>query len=150
MKVDRTVPKVDEPKTSLEFSGSPTPAEIFGSRVFEEPLVSIGGEPTAEENAALATALVAYSKRSASDDFASLTGFLHAHPKSPWRASLLANLGLEYYNTGHYSLAIKAWEKAWERSKGWSGLIQQWLCWEYRLPFRQAVSTSSRSTPLRA
>jgi RHS repeat-associated protein len=112
-KVNRTVPNVAPPKTGLEFSGRPTVQEIFRARVFEEPLVPIGGEPGAEENAALAKALLSYAKRSGPDDFSSLTEFLDKYSKSPWRAALLTDLGLEYYNTAHYSLALEAWEKAW-------------------------------------
>jgi hypothetical protein len=97
--VNRTVPVVQPPKTGLAFSANPTTQEIFRARVFEEPLVPIGGEPSAEENAALAAAIIAYSKRSGPDDFASLTGFLEKHPQSPWRAALLTGLGFEYYNT---------------------------------------------------
>src|SRR6266567_1080866 len=84
IKVNRTVPHVEPPKTTLEFSASPTAQEIFRARVFEEPLVPVGGEPNAAENAALAAALVGYSKRTGPDDFSSLTGFLETHPKSPW------------------------------------------------------------------
>ncbi len=116
--MNRTVPKMKPPKLGLEFSANPTTQEISHARVFEEPLVPIGGEPSAEENAALAAALLAYSKRSGPDDFSSLTGFLEKHPKSPWRAALLTDLGLEYYNTAHYSLALEAWEKAWPLAKG--------------------------------
>jgi RHS repeat-associated protein len=115
--VNRTVPKVAPPKTALEFSASPTPAEICRARVFEEPLVPIGGEPTAAENAALAAALLGYARRSGPDDFSSLTGFLESHPASPWRAALLTDLGLEYYNTAHYSLALDAWKKAWAHAR---------------------------------
>lgn len=112
--VNRTVPPVDPPRTALEFSAKPTVQEIFRARVFEEPLVPIGGEPAAAENAALASALLGYSKRSSPDDFASLTDFLAQHPKSPWRAALLTGLGFEYYTTAHYSLALEAWSKALE------------------------------------
>ena len=114
---NRTLPKVNPPKAGLEFSANPTTQEIYRARVFEEPLVPIGGEPTADENAALAAALLGYAKRSGPDDFASLTGFLEKHPQSPWRAALLTCLGLEYYNTAHYSLALDAWENAWAHSK---------------------------------
>jgi hypothetical protein len=62
-------------------------------------------------------ALLGYAKRSGPDDFSSLTGFLEKHPRSPWRAALLTDLGLEYYNTAHYSLALEAWEKAWPLAK---------------------------------
>ena len=117
VKVNRTVPQVEPPKTGLEFSANPTTQEIFRARVFEEPFVPIGGEPGATENGALAAALLGYAKRSGPDDFASLTGFLEKHPKSTWRAALLTDLGLEYYNTAHYSLALEAWEKAWPLAK---------------------------------
>jgi hypothetical protein len=98
---NRTLPKVEPPKTALEFSAKPSPPEIFRARIFEEPLVPLGGEPSAAENAALAAALLGYSKRSGPDDFSSLTAFLEKHPNSPWRAGLLTGLGLEYYNTAH-------------------------------------------------
>ena len=115
--VNRTLRKVSPPKTGLEFSAEPTTQEISGARVFEEPLVPIGSEPSAGENAALAAALLGYSKRSGPDDFTSLSRFLENYPHSSWAAALLTGLGLEYYNTAHYSLALEAWEKAWPLAK---------------------------------
>ena len=117
VKVNRTVPRVKPPKSGLEFSAKPTTQEIFRARLFDEPLVPIGGEPSPTENAALATALLRYSQRAGPDDFSSLTGFLRDHPRSPWRAALLTNLGLEFYNTAHYSLALEAWKSAWPLAK---------------------------------
>jgi RHS repeat-associated protein len=117
VRVNRTGPQVEAPRTTLAFSERPTPEELFRARVFEEPLVPVGGEPSPSENAALADALLGYAKRSGPDDFASLTGFLEAHPQSPWRAALLTDLGLEYYNTAHYSLALEAWREAWSLAK---------------------------------
>jgi RHS repeat-associated protein len=99
------------------FSSAPTPQDIFLTRLFEEPLVPIGPEPTADENQALAAALLGYSQRSSPDDFSSLINFIEAHPKSPWNAALLTNLGLEYYNTGHYSKVLETWTQAWELAK---------------------------------
>src|SRR5262249_45892687 len=64
-----------------------------------------------------AAALTGYSKRNGPDDFANLTRFLDEHPTSPWRVALLTDLGLEYYNTAHYSLALNAWKRAWEEGK---------------------------------
>ena len=96
------------------FSTNPTTQDIFMRRLFEEPLVPIGGEPTPAENAALAAALLDYSKRSGPDDFSGLTDFLEAYPKCPWNVALLTNLGLEYYNTGCYSKTLDAWSQAWE------------------------------------
>jgi hypothetical protein len=101
VKVNRTVPTVQSPKGGLQFSAKPTLDEIFRARIFAEPLVPIGGQPSEAENAALASALTSYSKRSGPDDFSSLTGFLEKYSKSPWRAALLTDLGLEYYNTAH-------------------------------------------------
>jgi RHS repeat-associated protein len=117
VKVNRTIPRVEPPKPTLEFSASPTPPELFRARLFEEPLVPVGGQPTAAENTALAAALLGYANRSSPDDFSSLTGFLAKHPKSPWSAALLINLGLEYYNTAHYSLTMPAWSEAWRLAK---------------------------------
>jgi RHS repeat-associated protein len=115
--VNRAVPQVEPPKTSLAFSTSPTMQEFIRVRVFEEPLVPVGAEPSAEENAALAAALLGYAKRNGPDDFASLTGYLAQYPQSPWRTALLTDLGLEYYNTAHYSLALDAWREAWLAGK---------------------------------
>jgi RHS repeat-associated protein len=117
VKVNRAVPSVEPPRTSLAFSASPTAQELFRAHVFQEPLVVVGSEPTAAENAALAAALLDYSKRSGPDDFSALTDFLKGHPQSPWVAALLTDLGFEYYNTAHYSLAIDAWSQAWALRK---------------------------------
>ena len=91
--------------------------DFFGARVFEEPLIPVGGEPTAAENKELASALIGFSRRSGPDDFSSLTAFLETHPSSPWAAALLTDLGLEYYHTAHYSLALEAWKQAWLSGK---------------------------------
>ena len=93
-------------------------AQIERMRVFEEPLVAIGGQPEAADSRELAEALRAYARRQGPDDFSSLTTFLAGHPHSPWRAALLTCLGTEYYNTAHYSLALEAWRQGWELSKG--------------------------------
>lgn len=100
-------------KTGLRFSQSPTELEIFNARVFDEPLIPIGGRPTEEENSALANALVGYAGRTNLEDFSSLTGFLTHFPQSPWDGSLLLHLGVEYYNFGYYSKALNAWEHSW-------------------------------------
>jgi RHS repeat-associated protein len=98
-------------------AAQPATQEISRLRIFEEPLVPIGGEPSPLENAALSVALREYSKRKSPDDFSSLTGFVEKHPQSAWNAALLTSLGTEYYNTAHYSQAIEAWAKAWEFSR---------------------------------
>ncbi len=117
MPVNRTIPQVAPPKSVLEFSTNPTAQEFFRARVFEEPLVPVGGVPDKDENIALAAALIGYSQRTSPDDFSSLTGFLEAHPTSAWNAALLTDLGLEYYNTAYYSRALAAWSGAWLLAK---------------------------------
>ena len=114
---NRTLPSVNRPKGRIEFSAQPSTEEIFRSHALSEPLVPVGGEPTPQENVALAAALLACGQRAAQDDFSSLTTFLAQHPNSPWQAALLTDLGLEYYNTVHYSLALDAWTKAWSLAK---------------------------------
>src|SRR5687767_4487707 len=84
---NRTLPKVEPPRSGLAFSAQPTVQEISRAGAFQEPLVPIGGQPGADENAALASALLGYAKRSGPDDFASLTAFLEKYPNSPWRAA---------------------------------------------------------------
>jgi RHS repeat-associated protein len=101
-------------QTSLHLPPHPTSQDILLARVFEEPLVPIGTEPTTAENAVLADALVTYRKDFDPDDFSSLTGFLEVQPKSPWRLALLTNLGLAYYKAGYYSKALEAWREASE------------------------------------
>src|SRR4051794_39887770 len=103
---------MDDHNYESMFSHNPTSEEIFYAHLFEEPLVPIGADPTPAENAALARALTAYAKRSGPDDFAALTGFLEMYPHCPWNVGLLTNLGLEYFNTGHYSKTLEAWGQA--------------------------------------
>jgi RHS repeat-associated protein len=110
---NRTLPPGLLPPIALGFTANPTELELFRARVFQEPLVPIGRESTAPENADLAAALLTYSQRTSPDDFSSLAAFLEEHPDSPWRAALLTGLGLEYYNTAYYSRALAAWSEAW-------------------------------------
>lgn len=101
-------------KPSIAIPRSPTVQDFFVTRLLEEPLVPVGGNPTSAENAALAEALRAYSQRAGPDDFSSLIGFLQSYPTCPWTVALLTNLGLEYYHTGHYSKTLEVWRQAWE------------------------------------
>jgi RHS repeat-associated protein len=121
----RAFPKPEQPKTALEFPVNPATEDIFRARVFEEPVVPVGGTPGEIENAALAAALVEYSKRTIPDDFSSLSRFLEAYPQSPWAAALLTGLGLEYYNTAYYSRALDAWTRAWALAKDATGLRER-------------------------
>src|SRR5690348_5088703 len=80
---------------ALKLPANPSTEDLCRARLFEEPLVPIGGLPSADENAGLANALAQYSRRAAHDDYTTLTQFLTNHPTSPWSAALLTLLGLE-------------------------------------------------------
>ena len=96
--VNRSIPS-DEP-LPVGLPANPGIDDFFRLRLFEEPLVPVGQPPGAPDNAALATALRTFAARTTGDDFAALESFLEQHPASPWRAAVLANLGLEAYRAG--------------------------------------------------
>jgi hypothetical protein len=102
----------------VHFSPNPTVEEISKARVFAEPLVPIGGSPSAEQNLKLAQAITAYQTQGNVENVSSFTAFLNQFPTSPWRAALLTDLGIVYRRTGHFSRALTAWEAAWEAAKG--------------------------------
>lgn len=118
VKVNRTVPKVTPPPAVPLFSPQPTEGELFRARVFEEPLLPVGGSTTAAENRDLAAALSSYLQAGSSENLTAVEAFLESHPSSAWRASLLTNLGIAYRHTGYFSRALRAWERAWDLAKG--------------------------------
>jgi RHS repeat-associated protein len=97
---------------SIRFPDNPAAEDIFRARIFEEPLVPMGPEPTSRENASFVAALTAYAEGGDPDDFSALTEFLDTNPQSPWNGALLTNLGLLYYRRGYYSRALQAWDSA--------------------------------------
>ena len=111
--VNRTVPAHSATNTRFVLAEQPSEQEIRHLRLFVEPLVQTGTGPSAEENRQLAEGLRQHDQRTGTDDFSALEQFVANHPVSPWTPSLLFNLGLEYYKTGWYSKALRAWEKAW-------------------------------------
>ena len=116
VKVNRAVPDVVPPATMPQFSTTPTDAEIFRAHVFEEPLVPVGAS-TAAENQALARAITAYAESSERERVDAFESFLQDHPRSAWRASVLADLGIVYRRSGYFSKALVAWSEAWTLSK---------------------------------
>jgi RHS repeat-associated protein len=111
----------------LKLPANPSTEDLGRARIFEEPLVPVGNQQSALENAALAKALVEYSRRAAHDDFSALTQFLKNHPDSPWAAALLTVLGLEYYNSAYYSRALEAWREAWALGQNATNLQGKFL-----------------------
>jgi RHS repeat-associated protein len=116
VKANQTVPKVSPPPLTPVFSEQPTDQEIFRARVFEEPLVPLGMTSPAE-NHALTEALTTYLQAGAGEKTESVEAFLSSRPDSPWRPSLLLNLGLVYRHTGYFSRALTGWEEAWKLAK---------------------------------
>ena len=114
---NRSIPQHSEPNPALAIPDRPTDADIRQVRLFAEPLVAEGGSPSLAQNEELARALRSYSQRGVSDDLSPLEQFVAAYPDSPWTASLLFDMGLEYYRTGWYSKALAAFEKAWPMMK---------------------------------
>jgi len=104
-------------QTQTSLAPAPSDAEIFRARVFQEPLVPVGDKTTPAENAALNYAIESYTNRADGDDLSAITGFIERHPKSPWRAALLVNLGLTYRQSGWFLKALAAWEQAWKLSE---------------------------------
>jgi RHS repeat-associated protein len=85
---------------------------------FQEPMVPLG-QSTTQEQADLQSALSRFadSKSTGKPHWNELTAFLSEHPQSPWRVSLLLNLGEEFYQNGYFSRALEAWRQSWEAGK---------------------------------
>jgi RHS repeat-associated protein len=113
---NRAAPTVSRPSATPQFSDPPTDNEIFRAHFFAEPLVP-AGTTSPEENKELVHSLVAFSQRGTNDDVTAVTQFLSEHVNSPWRLSLLNDLGIFYRHTGRFLKALDAWEEAWRIGK---------------------------------
>ncbi len=122
VKVNRTVPEVRPVPLVPELSEDPSDREIFFARIFEEPLVPVGGATGPEENRALASAIRAYVSSGNPEDLTPFEAYLEAHESTPWRAALLLDLGLAYRRLGRVSRAMRAWDDAWQLAKDQAGL----------------------------
>lgn len=114
VQVNRVVPEVEPVPAYPRLSRRPTTDELTRARVFGEPLVPLGGEPSGEENEALAQALQAFQRRGVMDETGPLEALLDARGAGPWRASLLLNLGLVYLRTGRFTRAERVLAEAWD------------------------------------
>jgi RHS repeat-associated protein len=110
---NRTLPPHSAANPALALPDNSSEADLRQVRLFAEPLVPVGRTPAAQENGQLAAVLRPHGQRAAVDDFSHLEQFITNHPDSPWAPALTFNLGMDYYNTGLYSKALAAWEKAW-------------------------------------
>jgi RHS repeat-associated protein len=114
--VNRTRPAAPSLPRSPAFSIWPSEAEISAARVFEEPLVPAQAT-SRRENRRLAQALTRYLEASNREDLRPLEDFLEAHPASPWRVSIVTNLGLVAQQRGYFSKALGYHEEAWRLGK---------------------------------
>jgi RHS repeat-associated protein len=118
VRVNRVAPVVKPVALVPSFSDPPTAMELTRARVFEEPLVPVDGVATdAAENRELAQLVTTYLEAGVPDATRGFEEFLVRHPVSPWRASLMTNLGVVWRRTGHVSKAYRAWGLAWEETK---------------------------------
>ncbi len=99
------------------FSSRPSTQDLMSARIFEEPLVPIGEPSTQEENTDLARALETYLAIGEPSRLEALIAFLGVHPQSPWRASIMVNLGIVYRHSGYLTRSLNAWEEAWALAK---------------------------------
>ena len=111
--VNREVPAVDPVPAYAQFSGEPTNEEITEARVFAEPLAPLGGVEDAEANKGLAKAIRDYQSGGDTENLTPFDLYLSAFPKSPWRGSLLANIGVVYRRKGYFTRAEAALTEAW-------------------------------------
>lgn len=103
---------------------TPTDEEVERALLFGERLVPLGVATTPAENRALASAIAAYFDRDDRFNTGELEAFLRDHPATPWRASLLTNLGLIWRETGRYGEALTAWQTVWsllQADRTWNG-----------------------------
>ena len=108
------IPKTGASTAELRFSASPTDDEISRAIIAGHSLVPTDGCVSANENEALARALIAFSRRVNEDDTSSLESFLKAYPNSRWQISLLAGLATNSFKTGYFSKTLAFLEKAWK------------------------------------
>jgi RHS repeat-associated protein len=84
---------------------------------FEHSLKYSGKTPSAATTATLIAAVNEFAQRKSPDDFSALESYLVKHKQSPWRASLLLNIGACYLRAGRFSKALAAFEQSWTLSR---------------------------------
>jgi RHS repeat-associated protein len=117
VKVNHTLPQVTPPSSTFSLPNPATTASLENARLFPEPLVPVGGTPTAADNAALAAALTSYAP---SRDITVLETYVGANAGSPWLVSVLTNLGLLEFHDGYFSKALADWTQAWNLGKSFT------------------------------
>lgn len=89
---------------------------IRNDRALPEALIA-DRVPSFNEATTLQRVLATYRSGGDAENVAAISDYLVQQPDSPWRVSLLTNLGLVYYRTGYFSKAIAMWDQAWKDGK---------------------------------
>jgi YD repeat-containing protein len=98
------------------FSDHPTAIQVSQAKVFEEPLVALGN-PIDSQTKALAKSLDDYVGSGILEKTEALENYLATYPETPWKLSLLVNLGLVARHTGRVTQALAFWDEAWAFGK---------------------------------
>jgi len=90
-------------------------AALTLSYAFEEPLLPIGEFSLTHEaeTAALRTVLDEYLDQDDTESLDPFVEFTQQYPDSAWNIAVLTDVGFTYRQTGHYSRALEAFERAW-------------------------------------
>jgi RHS repeat-associated protein len=116
--VNRSVPAVKPAPSYPLYSTKPTTDEIRRARVFGEPIVPVGAAPSDDDNKEVAAGLDAFLRAAGDKDQLGALERLDARqPNSPYRASLLMNMGIFYRRRGYFTRAERALREAWNLSK---------------------------------
>ena len=107
------VPQEHKVPVVTEFSVDPQDAEFEKLRRLPEPLFVMTGNTDQKVNKELAAALDRFAQRPQAENALVLERYLEKYPESPWRVSLLTNLGIVYRAGGYWSKALRAWKEAW-------------------------------------
>jgi RHS repeat-associated protein len=114
---NRRVPNVAPLDLNVHFGDLPTAAAITRAHILPQPLLPVGGPPSTDDNRAIGAALEFYAGAGRIAGRARLEDFAHSQASSPWRASLMANLGTLCWQEGYFSRAAAYWDGAWQLAK---------------------------------
>jgi len=115
---NRHVPNVTPPDLNVHFGDSPATGAITRAHILPQPMLPVGGTPSADDNRAIGSALEFYAGAGRVAGRARLEDFAQSQASSPWRASLMANLGTLCWQEGYFSRAAAYWDGAWQLAKG--------------------------------
>jgi RHS repeat-associated protein len=116
VRVNRTVQAVTAPNIDPMFGVHVTTDALMRARIFPELLIPTG-EPTPDDNAALARTLERFALAPAEHRGAIIDAYVQDRPSTPWRASLVANIATLYQREGYFSRAAAYWDQVWELTR---------------------------------